>query len=367
MGKMEDWLGTIPSPQTRKNYRNGIRRFEEYYGKPIESLLQFSDTDLGHVIEKFYCRLKENHPQNTCRNLVNCPIQYFKYFGKNPKYKKSLGIYTTTLTTRDYLLTVDDVREMWKVASLSEKVMMKTWLLGLRIGDACKLEWRAFNFKDSNEPREVIIDTHKEGIAAHVFCDSEFQMLLQKQIPNLNSSNKFLFQSEKGGHLKEKQLLRKLQSLQRKAGIDPKGKVFGWHLGRKLFLRTCAELGITSWNAQMMCGKAVDKSIATYINGVQLRNDAKKIHVVFAMENQSRGNEQRVDNLENALRNVENENMALKTRQDQLQKQCMVMKKAITLMNRTIWEKAVGKKHVELLEREWLKQHPEQKEAEDYT
>jgi integrase len=329
MGKMNDWLGTIPSPQTRKNYRNGIRRFEEFYQKPIESLLEFSDTELGHIMEKFYSYLKESHPQNTCRNLVNCPIQYLKYFGKNPKYKKSLGIYTTTLTTRDHMLTVDECREMWKVASLEEKVMVKTWMLGLRIGDACKLEWQQFNLKTSEEPQEVLISTHKEGIVAHVFIDPEFQELLEKQIANLDRSSKFLFQSEKGGHVKEKQLLRKLQSLQKKAGIDAKGKVFGWHLGRKLFLRTCAELGITSWNAQMMCGKAVDKSIATYINGVQLKNDAKKIHNVLKMENQSNGNDKRVENLECAIRNLENENMALKTRQDELQKQHIIMKKSI--------------------------------------
>ena len=106
---------------------NGIRRFEEFYQKPIESLLEPDDTELGHIIEKFYSRLRERHPQNTCRNLVNCPIQYFKYFGKNPKYKKNLGICTTTLTTRDHMLVVDEAREMWKVSSLEEKGMVKTW------------------------------------------------------------------------------------------------------------------------------------------------------------------------------------------------------------------------------------------------
>ena len=162
--------------------------------------------------------------------------------------------------------------------------MIKTWMLGLRISDCTKLEWQELDFKPSEEPQEMIITTGKENITAHVFIDCGFQKLLEKQIPVLNHENKFLFQSEKGGHLKEKQLLRRLQSLQKKAGIDSKGKVFGWHLGRKLFLRTCAELGITSWNAQMMCGKAVDKSIATYINGVQLKNDAMKVHSVLRME-----------------------------------------------------------------------------------
>jgi len=40
MVKTEDWLGTIPSPQIRKNYKNGIRRFEEFYTKSKKQLEQ---------------------------------------------------------------------------------------------------------------------------------------------------------------------------------------------------------------------------------------------------------------------------------------------------------------------------------------
>jgi len=219
---------------------------------------------------------------------------------------------------------------MWKIASLEEKVMMKTWMLGLRISDCTKLEWRQLDFKPSEEPQELIITTGKENITAHVFIDPEFQKLLAKQIPVLKKDNKYLFQSEKGGHVKEKQLLRRLQSLQKKAGIDSKGKVFGWHLGRKLFLRTCAELGITSWNAQLMCGKAVDKSIATYINGVQLKNDATKVHNVLKMEIvNGTDNHTKIEQLENALKQVESENMAFRTRIDQMAKDLQKLKEGV--------------------------------------
>jgi hypothetical protein len=49
-------------------------------------------------------------------------------------------------------------------------------------------------------------------------------------------------------------------------------------------MRVAAENGVTSWNAKLMVGKSVDKSIATYINGVSLRKDAKKILSVLRME-----------------------------------------------------------------------------------
>ncbi len=273
-------------------------------------------------------------PQNTCRNMTNAPIQFLKYFGTPVKYRKNLGIYNTTLTTRDHMLTVDEVRQMWQIASLEEKVMIKTWMLGLRIGDASRIQWQQFNFKATEEPQEVLINTRKESVIAHVFVDAEFQKLLEKYIPTLDKSNKYLLQSEKGGNVKEKQLLRRLQSLQKRAMIDSNGQVFGWHIGRKLFLRTCAELGITSWNAQMMVGKSVDKSIATYINGVQLKNDAMKVHNVLKMEiPNDNGNVVRLKETVNAL---EKENMVFKTRIDLLQKNSQNQEEEIEKMKKSI-------------------------------
>jgi site-specific recombinase XerD len=225
--KMQDWLGEIPSPQTRKTYRNGIKKFEEWTQRPIEDLLNQTDEELGHVINKFYTHLKQSHPQNSCRNITNSVLQYFKFYDKNPKYKKNIGMFATTLTVRDHILTVEECREIWKISGLSEKVLVKAWMLGLRISDACKLQWTTFNIKPSDEPVEVLINTRKENIVAHAFIDVEFQKLLEKYTPTLDKSNKFLFQSEKGGNVKEKQMLRKLQSLQKKAGIQTNGQTFG--------------------------------------------------------------------------------------------------------------------------------------------
>lgn len=131
--------------------------------------------------------------------------------------------------------------------------------------------------------KEILVHTKKEAIIAHCFIDPEFQKILAKHVPNVDQNNPYLFQSGNQNHISEKQLLRKLQSLQRRAQIKAKGR-FGWHIARKLFLRTCAENGVISWNAKLMVGKSVDKSIATYINGVSLRKDAKKIFSVLGME-----------------------------------------------------------------------------------
>lgn len=140
MAKMEDWLSALPSKYTRKTYKSGIKKFEEFYGKPIESLVDLSDEELGHSIDKFYSWLKQEkgHPQNTCRNYVNCPIQCMKYFSKNPKYKKSLGIYRSTITTRDHPVEISEIQKMASVADLREQILSEAYLLGLRVRDvAC--------------------------------------------------------------------------------------------------------------------------------------------------------------------------------------------------------------------------------------
>ena len=77
----------------QKNYLNEIRKFEnEFCRESIESVLDLSDEELGHIVERFYSWLKQSHPQNTARKQTNTVIQYLKHHGKNSRYKRSLGM-----------------------------------------------------------------------------------------------------------------------------------------------------------------------------------------------------------------------------------------------------------------------------------
>jgi len=282
MYMVKEFLESLVSPKTKKSYRHGIEKFEGFYSKQAKFLLKEKDT--AKTIELFYVWCRQKYSQNSCRALVNPIIQYCKYNGIDPKIRESYHMYHTTPTVRDHILIVDQAREMYKVASLENKVMVKTWLLGLRISDACTLESKPFTFQQiSEEPIEVLVTCKKENTIAHCFIDREFQELLRKHVPTLDKNNKFLFQSTRHENLTEKQLLRRLQNLQKEAGIEPRG-VFGWHIARKLFLRTATELGVSSWAGQMMVGKALDASIATYIQGANLKKEAMKILNVLRME-----------------------------------------------------------------------------------
>ncbi|MDH5793430.1 MAG: hypothetical protein OEZ18_02565 [Candidatus Bathyarchaeota archaeon] len=92
MAKVEDWLSAIPSKYTRKTYKSGLKKFEQFYRKPIESLLSLNDGETGHIIEKFYAWLKDKgHGQNTCRNLINSPPSISKVFWKEPEIPQGSG------------------------------------------------------------------------------------------------------------------------------------------------------------------------------------------------------------------------------------------------------------------------------------
>lgn len=282
MGKVEDWLSAIPSKYTRKCYISGIRKFETFYGHGIETLLGKTNEETGRIIDKFYVWLKDQgHGQNTCRNLVNSPIQFLKHFGIEPKYKKSLHMYQTVATTRDHRTSIGEIQEMAKTANLREQVLLEVFLMGLRIGDVALLEWSTFDVQ-GDCPIPILINTKKEQVVARSFISAEFKTILDKYFNTLDKSNKFLFQSKRSGHLTVHGIQKIFKGLQKRAGIVNHG-LFRWHTGRKLFLRTCAELGISSWSAKLMVGKSIPASDDTYIHDAELRKDFIKVSNVLKL------------------------------------------------------------------------------------
>jgi integrase len=294
MQKVEDWLGTIPSNSTRKNYVNGVKKFERFLNADIESIMDKDDKELGHLIEKFYVSLKEQSiPQNSIRCIVNGTLQYLKYFGKNPKYRKALGIFRTTMSTKDRKISISEIQELAKVSDLREQILLETLLLGLRISDACLLEWRQF------EQDEFLLNTKKEQVTAYIFISSEFREKLSKYLNTIDKSNKYLFQSVKNEHLTEKHLSFMLSELCKRAGIQH----INWHSGRKLVYRTGLELGIPNPNMKLMLGKSVPMSDGTYYEqGINLKPDADKLHQVIRLF-PANGNG-RIDNIQTALDTV---------------------------------------------------------------
>jgi site-specific recombinase XerD len=96
MEKLESWLSTIPSKNTRKSYQNGIKRFEVYYKKPIEKLISLNDVESGHEIERYFAWLKDNGvPQNSRRNIVLASLD--SLLNSKRIFARGLILYTSLL------------------------------------------------------------------------------------------------------------------------------------------------------------------------------------------------------------------------------------------------------------------------------
>lgn len=322
MSKVDDWLEGIPSKATRKSYLNGLKTFEKFHDNGVETLI--GNMDAGKIVEKFYAWMKqEGYKQNTARVKANAVIQFLKYFDTPVKYRKSIGIYRSEIATGEHPLTVSELQEMASTASLKEQVLLSIFIMGLRVSDACRLEWRTFDVRDQEPPVPVEIMTRKEGQLAKTFVSAEFKEILEKFIPTLDRENKYLLQSARKGHLDEESLNWTLKELSRRANLKLRGRLH-WHSGRKLFIRTASSLGINQWNARMMIGKSVSKDILTYVNGVNLSKDFSKVSEVLKLKPAKGGNrvgdvEKTVNLLKETLTTLEKENAILKTRIDNLQ------------------------------------------------
>lgn len=280
MGKLEDFLETVSSKYTRKNYVNGIKKFEEWYGDSITKLVK--SPDATKTIEKFYVALKQKHPQNTCRNVTNAPIQFLKYFGTDVRPRKALGVYRTEKAIDDHRLTIDEVQKMARYADLRQQVVLEVFLLGLRIADAIALKVSDLNKLEQPAPIELNLRATKgtNGTVYETFICEEFKELLERYLPTLNG--KWLFQGlRKESHVKDETLNTMLKELASRAGIQLHGNLH-WHCGRKLVITTGAELGLNTWVIKKMVGKSIPMSDDTYLYA-QLKEGFLKLRSVLRL------------------------------------------------------------------------------------
>jgi len=281
---IEDFLDAQVSKATRRNYRFGLKTFAKWYQRPVPEILK--EEDPGKTLEKYWVWLKETYKGNGPRNKMNSIIQFCKFNKINPEIRKGLRINKQIPSVRDHPLEIEECRKMYEVATVEEKVILKTWLLGIRAGDASRLKWRDFDFgKPSKELKLVRIVTRKEDIEVQLYVDEEYQKLLAEYISTLiDKKNDFLLQSNKKGRLSEKQLSRKIHSLKERAGIKVReGKVFGWHLARYLRSRLGIEYDLSTTALKMMIGQSTG-IFGGYGHRAKVKRTAEKLAKHMRME-----------------------------------------------------------------------------------
>lgn len=290
---VQEFLDSVSNPNTRKEYRHGIKKFCEWYGKSAEEILELRKDDLTQKaqenlveyrnraarfekeIEKFHTYLLgQGFTINTSRNLTLGIRQLFRFYEMPIRIRSGSKVSQTVKTTKNFPMTIEHVRAMFTVGDLRERVVLSMATdLGLRIGDFIKI--RKTDLPDLNEQSPVPLDlmTDKEKVVAHGFLSQETIDLLKVYVPTLEgkNGNPHLFPSNGGSHISDEWLNRLLQRLAEKAQIRLNGKSLTFHCFRKMFLSASIDSGVGLTAGKKLCGKAIGQSDDTYLTTVNLR------------------------------------------------------------------------------------------------
>jgi integrase len=316
----KEFYESIPNLQTRKEYRNGLQRFSAWYGKSPDEILQMRREDLKseetfkrkqfeREIEKFHSYLKEHGSStNSARTLCLGIRQFFRYYEVPILLRRGSEVGKSVLTDKTYPLTVEELRKMFAVADLKQRVMLSMAKdLGLRIGDFVQIKRDDLPNLDQESPIPFDVMTEKEEVLVKAHLSAETVELLKTYLPTIKDKpNPYLFPSNGKGYLDEDTFGWNLKELARKAGIVvPKGKRLTFHMFRKLFISTGKNLNIDPDVIKALCGKKVDADILTYMTTVQWREAFSKIAEQLKIQVLPTKNHVRLEELEERNKKLE--------------------------------------------------------------
>jgi integrase len=241
-------------------------------------------------IEKFHkwmidgSTTRKPYAINSARNMTLGIIQFFKYYGCETNVS-----FPMVITTKDFVPTIQQYRDMFNVADLRGRVILSMGLdLGWRISDFLKIEKDSLPNLNQEPPIRIEAITQKCNIIAKSFLSGESVELLKTYLPTLKPENPYLFQSNSDKHpnLDPETIGDILKGLAQKAKIKiPKGKRLRFHCFRKRFLSTCADLKIDVNTAKLLVGKDVESSMLTYLSEVSHRQAFIEIKSVLTLMN----------------------------------------------------------------------------------
>ena len=157
---LQEFLDSVPNKNTKKEYRHGIKKFCDWFHKSAEEILELRKDDLTQrasenlieyrnraarfekEIEKFHSYLiEQGFSVNSSRNWTIGIRQLFRYYQMPITIRAGSKIGKTAKTTKNFPLTVEHIRAMFKVADHRERVILSLATdLGLRIGDFIRLK-----------------------------------------------------------------------------------------------------------------------------------------------------------------------------------------------------------------------------------
>jgi len=343
-----DYLQRAKSKNTYREYRYGLKKFSEWYGKDLGTILEERKQDLEsddpvrrrrfeHKLEEFHRSLLERgYAVNSCRTMTLGLIQLFNYFDVDMKMRViSSEAKKVVETDRSYPLTIEDVRAMYSAAdSLRDKIFLLMGKdLGLRLADVLSIKKDEIPDLDHEAPIPFQRMTGKEKVLARGFLSEESANLLKAYLPTLRSKlNPYLFPSNGKGPISDDTVTNILRSLAEKAKLKvPKGQALTFHCFRKLFLTYCIESGVGLTAGKLMCGKAVPKTDGTYIRNTRLKKlfvQLQKMIRVTDVVAYTAGTD-RIEQLEKTIETLKRDTLSHKTAWELGAKKLKVLEKQV--------------------------------------
>lgn len=326
---VQEFLDSVSNPNTKKEYRHGIKKFCEWYGKSAEETLELRKDDLTQKaeenlieyrnraarfekeIEKFHSYLLgQGFTINTSRNLTLGIRQLFRFYEMPIRIRSGSKVSQTVKTTKNFPMTIEHVRAMFTVADLRERVVLSMATdLGLRIGDFIEIKKEDLPSLDQGPPISFEVMTDKESVVAHGFLSQETVDLLKAYLPTLErkKGNPYLFPSNGESHISDEWLNRLLQRLAEKAQIGMNGKDLTFHCFRKMFLSAAIDSGIGLTAGKKLCGKAIVQSDDTYLTTVHLREKFIQLKKFLSIEEQPKVEAEKIESLKGAVNRLQEE------------------------------------------------------------
>lgn len=348
---VQAFLDSVSNSNTKKEYRHGIKKFCDWFGKSAEEILELRKDDLTQKaeenlidyrnraarfekeIEKFHgYLLSEGFSINTARNLIIGVRQLFRYYEMPVKIRNGSKIAESVKTNRNFPLAIEHVRAMFKIGDLRERVVLSMATdLGLRIGDFIRLKRADLPSLDQEPPVSMDIMTDKENVVANGFISQESVDLLKIYLPTLEkkNGNPYLFPSNGNSHISDEWVNRLLQSLAEKAGIPLNGKDLTFHCFRKMFLSAAINSGIGLTAGKKLCGKAIVESDDTYLTTVHLKEKFIQLKKYLSIMEQPKVETEKIESLKTALTNLQSELTEQKLITDTLSQQNLKLKPLI--------------------------------------
>jgi len=325
---VKEFLDSVINPNTRKGYKIGIKKFNEWFGKSPREILEARKDDLTQKpgedlieyrnraarfekeIEKFHgYLLKQGYTTNTARALTIGIRQLFRYYQMPVRMRAGSRVTKTVKTSRNFLLRIEHVRKMFDVADLRERVILSMATdLGLRISDFIKIKKKDLPLLDQEPPVMFDVMTGKEEVVAHGFLSVETIELLKVYLPILQKKeNPYLFPSNGERPISDEWLNQLLRKLAEKAQIELNDKSLTFHCFRKMFLSASIDSGIGLTAGKKLCGKAIARSDDTYLTTVKLREKFIQLKKFLTIKQSVKSEDQQLEKLESVVAKLSEE------------------------------------------------------------